>query len=327
MRRAFQVPEADGAAAWLTRLQAADCTQEERDAFERWRADDARHARAFAEVERIHRQAATLAADPLLAAAAGAASRRTQRRAARHSAVRRLAVPAAAAIVILAVGLHYATVDRETTSYYTTAVGEQRTFHLSDGTGLLLDTNSAVIVHYSDKRREVTLEHGRVQFDVVHASDRPFTVRAGNGVVRDIGTIFQVGDECGSTTVTLLKGKVSVSLPTLAWSTTLRPGQQVSYRSTGASAVRSADLSAARSWTLGYLVFKDRPLAGLVDEMNRYSRTKIRLGDESLRNVSVSGVFRAGDQHSLVQTLQAEWSLKATRTPSGEIVLRSPGSR
>lgn len=321
------VLEMDAAAAWLARLQAPDCTAAERDAFERWRAEDVRHASSFAEVERIHEGAAALKDDPLLAAAARQARRRTGARAALRHRMRWLAVPAAAAAVLVVVGLHYAMLDRATVDHYATAVGEQRTFHLSDGTELLLDTDSSLTVRYSARQREVTLEHGRAEFDVTHLPQRPFVVRAGDGVVRDIGTNFQVGYEKGVARVTLFEGDVSVSLPVLHWSTNLQPGQQVSYRASGPSAVQSVDPSVARSWTTGDLVFKDRPLDELVDEMNRYSKTKIRLGDGKLRNISVSGVFHAGDQNSLTQALQAGWSVRATHGPSGEIVLHSPDNR
>ena len=317
----------DAAAAWLARLQAPGCTAAEREAFERWRAEDARHASSFADVERIHESAAARKHNPLLIAAARSARRRTGARATRRRTVRRLAVPAVAAALLVVMGLHYALVNRGAVDHYATAIGEQRTFHLSDGTELLLDTDSSLTVRYSAKQREITLEHGRAEFDVTHIPGRPFVVRAGDGVILDIGTNFQVGYEEGIAKVTLFEGDVSVSLPAHHWSTNLRPGQQVSYRASGPSAVQTVDPSVARSWTTGDLVFRDRPLDELVEEMNRYSKTKICLGDARLRNILVTGVFHAGDQKSLIQALQVGWSTQATYGPAGEIVLHAPVNR
>src|SRR3546814_12347546 len=63
---------------------------------------------------------------------------------------------------------------------------------LEDGSRVRLDTNSALVVRYSRKHRDVVLERGRAQFDVAHAPQRPFTVHAGPGTVRAVGTQFQV---------------------------------------------------------------------------------------------------------------------------------------
>src|SRR3546814_4203377 len=75
---------------------------------------------------------------------------------------------------------------------YATAIGQQHDVALEDGSRVRLDTNSALVVRYSRKHRDVVLERGRAQFDVAHAPQRPFTVHAGPGTVRAVGTQFQV---------------------------------------------------------------------------------------------------------------------------------------
>ncbi|MBR0345279.1 MAG: hypothetical protein IJI03_08470, partial [Rudaea sp.] len=102
------------------------------------------------------------------------------------------------------------------------------------------------------------------------------------------------------------------------------PGQQVSFDRGGRLGTASAaDLAVAQGWTRGDLVFKNRSLADLVAEMNRYSDTKLQLGDESLRKLTISGVVHAGDQASLVQALRSGWSLQAKQTSPREIVLQT----
>ncbi|MGW8126919.1 MAG: FecR/PupR family sigma factor regulator [Stenotrophomonas sp.] len=60
------------AAAWVARLDAADCTRAERAAFEEWLAADPARVHAWAEAERLHACAATLRDDPWLRAGARA---------------------------------------------------------------------------------------------------------------------------------------------------------------------------------------------------------------------------------------------------------------
>ena len=57
------------AARWYARLRAPDCTPEEREQFEAWRASDPRNAAAYAAAERMNDALAKLAmADPRLKA-------------------------------------------------------------------------------------------------------------------------------------------------------------------------------------------------------------------------------------------------------------------
>jgi transmembrane sensor len=314
--------EVRSAEAWLVRLQAPDCTQAEREAFEQWRAVDPSRSHDFALAEHIHCQASVLASDPMLAMSAKMAHRRTAKRAQRNQLVRRLALPvAAAASLVIAIGHFRNENDSVTIQHFVTATGQLRALQLSDGTKVVLDTASTMTVSYSTKTRDVTLEEGRANFDVAHNATRPFIVHAGGAVIHDIGTRFQVCDQDNSATVTLLEGEITVNLPKAGWQSTLRPGQEVSFRSNGPGIVRNIDVADALSWTHGDLVFKDRNLAGLLDEMNRYSQVKVVLGDTSLRNLPVSGVFHAGDQVSLVQALQNGWSIQAAHVSRDEIVL------
>lgn len=314
---------------WLARLQSPECTASDRAAFEHWRASDPKNAEDYAFSKRIHERAAALGGDPLLRAAA-----RTARRTAWQHQRRRWkwAIPLSAAAMVLMlvgfVGVWYFARPKPPIQEqnYATTVGVQRTVRLSDGTVVLLDTNSAVTVRYGNDAREVTLKRGRAQFTVAHGDRRPFLVHAGGGIIRDIGTQFQTFLEPREAIVTLLQGSVSISLPDAPsdsmQTSTLSPGQQISFDRGGHfSTKQTVDLDIARGWTKGELNFQKRSLAVVVSEMNRYSTTKLRLGEPSLRNISLSGVFHAGDQASLIQALQSGWSLRAERVSAHEVVL------
>lgn len=206
---------------------------------------------------------------------------------------------------------------------YATAIGEQRTLTLPDGTEVRLDADSSVVARYSEHQREVEVERGRVQFVVADDPKRPFRVEAGPSTIRDIGTTFQVARHGQHVSVGLIEGAVVVTASGSRERSLLGPGQAVDVDARGAiSAKRPFDLEVARGWTRGQLVFKQRRLDQLVAEMNRYSHTPVRLADPELEALTVSGVFHAGDQASLVAALEQGWSLEAERTADGAIVLR-----
>lgn len=309
--------------AWLARLLSPECTREERAEFELWLARSPRHVDAYLEAETMHRLVAELGDDPLLRAAA----RRARRETGARTAGRRwgwIASGLAAALALVAGGALWLgrAPQPPAAEAFATVVGQQRSLVLADGTRVHLDTDSAIVARFGEDAREIEVERGRVQFTVAADPHRPFRVRAGAGTVEDIGTTFQVRREGADVSVGLIEGAVIVSGREGA-SARLAPGEQIAVDARGRVGTREAfDLEVASGWTRGELVFKRRRLDQLVAEMNRYSSTRLRLADAELGALTVSGVFHAGDQASLVAALRQGWGLQAERTGDGEIVLR-----
>jgi transmembrane sensor len=313
---------------WFARLHAPNCDRRDLEEFDRWLAKDGENKAAFEEVERIYGRSHELCADPEILAAMRIA--RTPRAASRWRFARYVVPLAAAATVALAVGLHMRSTSQSIEKHYQTGVGEQRSEILGDGSTILLDTASAISVRLSGGQRHVVLERGQVQFRVIHDPTRPFVVEARDGVIRDIGTQFQVRMGEDDVAVTLLEGAVSVSAQSGPNSrpgqnpheATLAPGQQLVYNDTGTRwSERDVDLKTALAWTQGDLVFEDSPLDELVAEMNRYTQIHIRLGDPSLKSIRISGVFHQGDQRSLLVALRKGWSLDTQSSGDKEVVL------
>ncbi|MGN6383365.1 MAG: FecR family protein [Dyella sp.] len=313
------------AEAWLARLHSPLRSPQDEEAFERWRAADPDHAAAFAEVEYLHRNAAQLADDPLLRAVARAARRDLARRPpARVQRTWWLAAGLAAA-VLAAVGLtHLMRQDAPVERSYATGTGLPQALTLADGTEVRLDAQSSLVTRFGAHQREVIVRNGRAQFRVAHDTARPFVVLVDGNVIRDIGTTFQVSRRAEGVTVGLLEGRVSVSRDTVgqAWTSELAPAQQLHIDTRGhAAAVAPLDLDQARSWTHGELSFDQRRLDDLLQSMNRYSTTQLRLGDPALASLRVSGSFHAGDQDALAKALAQGWKLRVERTTANELTL------
>src|SRR3546814_2273737 len=103
--------------------------------------------------------------DPAIAAAL---------REARHPAsgrARRVWWPAlaVAASLLVAVGLmfrHQLLPDNVPAIRYATVLGEQRSVTLKDGSQVILDTASELLVQYGSRERKLTLQRGRADFSV-----------------------------------------------------------------------------------------------------------------------------------------------------------------
>lgn len=317
------------AANWFARMQGPD-REDARPAFERWRSDDPAHRAAYAEVERIWQVSAGLARTEL-----GRARSLPVRKPPIWSLpVGRPALAAVAGAILLVVGLFVlrpfgagpAQLVASATAAESTRVGEIRTIRLADGSSLTLDTDSAVEIQFSEEGRRVRLSRGRARFEVVHDPARAFRVEAGGRVITARGTLFDVGFEPEGVRVTLLRGSVDVRglAPAggVAPVTRLVPGQcfsDAARRPAVARAPRGID-----QWVSGMLSFDGTPLGDVLEQTNRYSERKIRLGAPSLAALRVTGAFNPLPADELAASLAATFDLHVARTPTGDFILRRP---
>lgn len=310
---------------WFVRLLDADARDPRRAEFERWIAADPAHARAYEDAERLWRLGVEAARHPDLLAAANRAMRRAQPGLGRQLRIWLAPAMAIAAAIFFLGGLVAVWWPvpgaQPRDLLYVTRTGQQRAIQLRDGSALLLDTDSAVVVRYGRLARTVVLLHGRAEFQVRHDEDWPFVVRAGGGTVTDVGTTFQVSiGQHHQVRVVLLEGEVQVATPHSK--ATLTTGEALRFDRAGmVRAPYPADLQAALGWTSGEVVARGWPLSRLLDEMNRYSSTKVELGNSALGDVSVTGTFRAGDQATLLKVLESGWPIRARRLSSTRVVL------
>lgn len=304
---------------WVARLAAPGAGPVEAAAFDAWCAAEPGRRGAYREARRLHDTVRRLRDDDLVRAASRRALARTARRRNARRWVFAGAAVAASLVVTVPVVRYY--LQAPTSAEY--ATGDRiATMRLPDGTRLVLDAQSHLSIRFDRRLRLVELASGRAQFQVGKA-DAPFEVRAGDVVVHDIGTTFQVGRGSAGTDVALLEGQVSVGDRRAAAPVTLARGEAVSIGADGRMGpVHRLEAAQAEGWTQGRFIFRGERLADLLATMNRYASTKIVLADDRLGDLRVSGNFHAGDQDALVAALAAGWHLTPTRQNDGSVVLR-----
>lgn len=313
---------------WFVRLLEPDCAEEDRVAFQRWLAADPAHSDSYRAVETLWSRGHEAIKHPAVAAAAMQALRPRPSSAVRWR--RRWVWPAAAlvaAAVVAAVVLPHWGGPREVPAgtRYATETGQQNTVRLPDGSSVILDTGTVVVEHYDKRERRVDLQQGQVEFHVQGDPAWPFVVHTQAGTVTAVGTKFQMRMGERGTTVTLLDGELAIATlpkdeePQFA---TISSGQQLAYDKAGRiGPIHSIDRKLARGWTEGKLFVHDWRLPDLLAEMNRYTDAQLVIGDPSLRDVRISGVFRTGDQKVLIRALQQGWSIHAEQTAGKDVVL------
>jgi transmembrane sensor len=212
-------------------------------------------------------------------------------------------------------------------SVYRTQKGERSSVALPDGSAVVLDTDSAVEVAYTDIERGVRLVQGQALFEVAKHKPLPFRVHAGSRVITAVGTRFDVrllgSPDTPTVRVALLEGAVNVSNANRASLETasMVAGEVLQAAPSAPMRVQPGDAQTLASWESGVLVFNDRPLSEAVEEMNRYTTNPIVLADESSRNLRVSGVFNTRDPDYFAETIAETFALSLHRDQNGAVRL------
>jgi len=244
---------------------------------------------------------------------------------------------ALAACVLLGVSLWIAYPIWRPAMTSQTAIGEQRSFTLQDGSVVFLNTNSKVSVRWSSAERHVDLLRGEARFKVAKDPSRPFIVATTKAAVRAVGTIFNVRAEASSTQVAVLEGQVEVvaatrapetepltqgqderaMVPGLSSSMRLAAGQRAAVTSLGIEANAGPPLESVMAWTERRLVFRDQPLSAVLSEFNRYQIQPLLLDDPELATLKISGIFDLNDPESLIAYLGAYETVQVDRKSDG----------
>jgi transmembrane sensor len=211
---------------------------------------------------------------------------------------------------------------------FQTALGEQRSVVLSDGSVATLNTSSVIQVSMSKDRRTIMLVSGEALFQVAHDPARPFDVKTGDTTVRAVGTQFDVDRRAAGTTVTVVEGKVAVftAPPTgsddgEADNLPLAAGEQLTVVPRMKLHAIRANVAAATAWTQRKLIFENRPLGEVAAEFNRYNRQSIDIQSPQLRSQEVTGVFQANDPDSFMLFLAKIPDVNITRSADNRFVV------
>lgn len=194
-----------------------------------------------------------------------------------------------------------------------TETGEVQTLHLPDGSTAEMNSGTAIAIHYSSSERRLRLLKGEAVFTVSADAQRPFVVEANGGEATALGTVYAVRDDEKGATVTVVESHVAIAALPEGQNVRLGPDQRVSYQNGMMSAVQSVDAQSETAWRRHKLIFVDKPLGDVIDELNRYHKGMIRIVDSSISTRRVSGVFETNDIVAVIDTLKKSFGFNDTR--------------
>lgn len=329
------------AAIWTWRADAGALSAAERSELEAWLRDDIRHRRAFQELGRTWTALDSLSDHTRHDDEAAARARPQHKRflAALRPATRgpgRYWEAAAAAALILGLGAALWIGHRPGLQVMSTAVGQQRYVTLADGSHLTLNTNTLLAVKLTSRRRDVYLRRGEAHFDVVHDASRPFFVHAGDTVISDVGTQFEVRLESDQYIDVLVdQGEVEVrglaapagpaalasgtSGRNADWVRALSAGEQLLITGPylAITSVSPQQIADDLAWREGAVVFEGAPLSQALADVGRYTRARVVLAGPEVASLRISGRFRTDDVRGFFRALQEALPVRVSQPKPG----------
>ncbi len=327
------------AADWFVRLQSTDLSLEETLAWQVWLHESPANAEAFARIEAISN---ALRDVPAPVAVTTDLLERDRYDASvpigdwKPRAARRwpwAALGVAASFALVALGFAFLQTPAESNAFET-AIGENRSVTLADGSIVALGGDTRIEVALSKNVRAIELARGEALFKVAKDSARPFKVRAGDATIVAVGTEFNVERDSDRAVVSVTEGKVVVnpagSLLPVSLLQEFKPklrsvrvsaGQQTTAGSAGIEEPTKME-DPATGWQIGHLAFRLQPLRYVLEDVNRYAPKHIVLESESMGALVITGTVEKENIGGWIKSLEHAFDLQATEE-ADQIVLRA----
>ena len=238
---------------------------------------------------------------------------------------------AAAVLLASAAWLSYYLYNPAVVSY-ATGFSHKKTISLSDGTEIILNSNSHLTTKSSWKLatpREIWLE-GEAYFSVKSHPDNPelkqFVVHTKDLDVKVVGTQFNVNTRKNETLVYLDEGKVQLSLNEVHDKNTvvMNPGDLVGYSSelrTKKEVRKNIAAEPITSWKSGYFSFNHTPLSEVIELVESTHGITIKVSNPALLKETITGKVPSENINELVKSMTHLFNLSYTMKGS-ELILQ-----
>lgn len=291
---------------WLLLLEDAD--DDCRARFAEWLAASPANAEAFERAQQCW-QSSTLVS---------AAARLKQRRQPAPKRSRRIArtlTIAASLMLVVGITLHSDLLLRLRADHVT-AVGQRQSLDLADGSHVLLNTASAFSSQIDEHQRVSQLLRGEAYFDITKDSSRPFQVAAGPILISVRGTAFSVRYLDDTAEVSVERGEIEVHTRGNDTRIYLASGDSIRVGPDGIGKRIHGVTTSQLAWVHGRLIFDDRPLHEVLDELRRYYPGWIINHNAELDGLRITGNYRLSEPADIMRSLAQVTSAQLHEYPS-----------
>lgn len=183
--------------------------------------------------------------------------------------------------------------DRPVTSTLFAPLGSRISFSLPDGTQGWLNSGSSLEYSMPFRINRQVKVSGEAWFDVVHDTDHPFEVSAGDSKVKVLGTKFNLSayPEEQYLEVVLEEGKVEFFTPGLSRRVEMKPNERLVMRERAINR-HETDVSKYSAWKEGKLIFRSDSMDEVARRISRWYNVNVEVADEELKAYTFRGIFQ-----------------------------------
>lgn len=298
------ISEADNvshqASAWFALMHGGSPTAAEREELANWIKADPAHAQAYAQLESLW-AASALLAKPNPPAINTQLSRRR---------FVGLGMAACAAAVTAGATTFWLKGQGSPFADLHTSVGERRTVNLPDGSSVELAGNTALNVDFSPTKRSMELLQGEAFFKVLPGTAGEFLVKTQAG--RVITSEGEFCLSCEGPAAMLAVSRRTVRVINDDQQTDIGEGLSLRFGANQTGPIQHADLDQILAWRSGRLVFFDKPLSTVVNELQRWREGKIFIPDPQLAARRVSLILNLNRPDQMLAVLSKALSVRMT---------------
>lgn len=291
----------EAAATWYVQLNDGTASEARTRAWQAWVSACPQHAAAWARVEKLQQQWASM---PQQAALSGLGAAKAQRRDVLKILGMLLAVGIGAWLTAEKVPYRSMLAEQRTGSR------ERRSLHLEDGSLLELNADTTLDIRFDANQRLIQLYRGEILVQTAKdPAQRPFIVQTDDGSVRALGTRFSVRQLPEQTRVGVLQAAVEVRpLRHLDQVQRLEAGQQVTFDRDHVDEVGVLP-PGSTAWVQGMLSVDDWRLGDFIQELGRYRPGVLRCA-AAVEGLRISGAFRIDDTDTVLENLSKTLPVK-----------------
>lgn len=302
----------DAAIDWAIKLEFNRPSSATRAAFEHWLQAEPAHATAWQRVQSLKSDFAAVPRSLAMEALQAVDGKRKASGVNRRQALKLLMLAGVVA------GIGWAGREHVPWQHMMadagTAVGEQRTLRLDDGTVVVLNTDSAISIDLRDERRMIVLRRGEILIttgpDTAFADKRPFWVQTPFGTMQALGTRFVVRLDDRRARISVQEGAVQLHSASGNETAIVNVGESWWLADDNVTRAIPQNFS-DDSWVDGVVAGKNMRLADLLNELSRYRRGRI-VCDEDVEDLRVSGIYHVRDTDQALRFLQQTQAVNVT---------------
>ena len=184
---------------------------------------------------------------------------------------------------------------KQDVSKFETHLGERKQYILSDGSTVILSSNSSFSFdkNFGINDRQIKLT-GDAFFKVAKNPSKPFIVNSNGFSTTAIGTAFYVhsGEFGSGYQVDLLEGKVKLERNASGETSYLTAGQKASWtKPTNSFTKQTYDTITLNKWVKGILSFNNTPVSEAFEQIENWYSVKIEDKRTNRENISINGDY------------------------------------